>query len=49
MFTREKKFTNKDGNTRVYLQLAETIRKGNKVHQKIVANLGRLDQLQEEK
>lgn len=49
MFTREKKFTNKDGSTRVYLQLAETIREGDKVRQKIVANLGRLDQLQEEK
>jgi len=49
MFTREKKFTNKDGSTRIYLQLAETIRDGDKVRQKIVANLGRLDHLQDEK
>ncbi len=49
MFTREKKFTNLDGSTRTYLQLAESIREGDKVRQKVIATLGRLDQLQNEK
>lgn len=47
MFTRTKTFTNKDGSTRTYLQLVETRRVGDKVRQKVVANLGRLEDLQD--
>ncbi len=47
MFTRTKTFTNKDGTKRTYLQLVETRREGNKVRQKVVANLGRLEDLQD--
>ena len=47
MFTRTKTFTNKDGSKRTYLQLVETRRDGGKVRQKVVANLGRLEDLQD--
>lgn len=47
MFVREKTFKNKDGSTRTYLQLVENIREGNRVRQRVIANLGRLEQLRE--
>jgi hypothetical protein len=39
--------TNKDGSTRTYLYLVETVRSSGKVRQEIVANLGRIERLQE--
>lgn len=47
MFTRTKTFKNKDGTTRTYLQIVQTSRTGHKVRQKVMANLGRLEELQE--
>ncbi|MDI3533203.1 MAG: hypothetical protein PWR28_1548 [Synergistaceae bacterium] len=47
MYIRTKTFTNKDGTTRTYLYLVEAKRSGGKVRQEVVANLGRLEQLQE--
>ncbi|MBE3582311.1 MAG: IS1634 family transposase [Thermoanaerobacteraceae bacterium] len=47
MFIREKSFKNKDGSTRTYLQLVETARENGRVRQRVVANLGRLDELQQ--
>ncbi|MBV1735247.1 MAG: IS1634 family transposase [Candidatus Desulforudis sp.] len=49
MYARKKTFTNKDGSKRTYLQLVESVRENGKVRQKVVANLGRLDDLQEKK
>lgn len=46
MFIRTKVFRNKDGSTRTYLQLVTSERLGDKVRQRVVANLGRLDELQ---
>lgn len=46
MFVRTKVFRNKDGSTRTYLQLVTSDRVGNRVCQRVVANLGRLDELQ---
>lgn len=46
MFVRTKVFKNKDGSTRTYLQLVEGERIGDKVRQKVVATLGRLEELQ---
>jgi len=48
MFVREKTFKNKDGSTRTYLQLVENVREGNHVRQRVIANLGRLEQLRED-
>lgn len=45
MFVREKTFKNKDGSTRTYLQLVESVREDGRMRQKVIANLGRLDQL----
>lgn len=47
MFIREKTFRNKDGSMRTYLQLVETAREGDRVRQRVLANLGRLDELRE--
>ncbi|HHV78362.1 MAG TPA: IS1634 family transposase [Firmicutes bacterium] len=47
MFVRTKVFKNKDGSARTYLQLVTTERVGGKVRQRVVANLGRLDELQD--
>ena len=47
MYVRTKTFTNKDGSTRTYLYLVETVRSSGKVRQEIVANLGRIERLQE--
>ena len=44
MFVRTKVFRNKDGSTRTYLQLVTSERVGDKVRQRVVANLGRLDE-----
>lgn len=41
-----KKFKNKDGSTRSYLQLVENKRVGNKTRQRVLVNLGRVDELQ---
>lgn len=46
MFVRTKVFRNRDGSTRTYLQLVSSERVGGRVRQRVVANLGRLDQLQ---
>jgi len=46
MFVRTKVFRNKDGSTRTYLQLVTSERVGDRVRQRVVANLGRLDELQ---
>jgi len=47
MFVRTKVFRNKDGTTRTYLQLVKTERVGGKVRQRVVANLGRLEKLEQ--
>lgn len=46
MYVRTKVFRNKDGTTRTYLQLVTGERVNGKVRQKVVANLGRLEELQ---
>ena len=46
MFIRTKTFANKDGSTRTYLQLVANERAGDKVRQRVLANLGRLEELQ---
>ena len=45
MFLRCLAFSRKDGSQRKYLQIVQTYREGGRVRQKIVANLGRLDEL----
>lgn len=47
MFIRRKTFKNKDGSTRTYLQLVESVRQGGRVRQRVVASLGRLEDLQD--
>jgi len=49
MYARLKTFSNKDGTQRVYLQIVESYRAGGKCCQRVVANLGRLEELQEGK
>lgn len=49
MYVRTKTFKNKDGSTRTYLYIVEGKRVNGKVRQRIVANLGRLEKLQEGK
>ncbi|WP_243123478.1 hypothetical protein [Thermaerobacter sp. FW80] len=44
---RQKTFKNKDGSTRTYLQLVESVRQGGRVRQRVVATLGRLEDLQD--
>jgi len=46
MYIRTKVFKNKDGTTRTYLYIVEGKRVNGKVRQEIVANLGRLEELQ---
>jgi transposase len=46
MFARTKTFTNKDGSTRTYLYIVEGVREEGKIRQKIVANLGRIEEMQ---
>ena len=45
MYIRTKVFHNKDESTRTYLQLMTAERTGNKVRQKVMANLERLEDL----
>jgi len=45
MYTRIVKARNKDGSTRLYLQLVRAYRKNGKVHQELVCSIGRLDVL----
>jgi len=45
MFLRCLSFPRKDGTQRKYLQIIESYREGGRVRQKIIANLGRLDEL----
>ena len=45
MFLRCLSFSRKDGTQRQYLQIVQTYREAGRVRQKIVANLGRLDEL----
>jgi transposase len=45
MFLRCLAFSRKDGSQRKYLQIIQTYRENGRVRQKIVANLGRLDEL----
>jgi len=47
MFARTKTFNNKDGSTRTYLQILESYRDGGKTRQRVVANLGRIEDLQD--
>ena len=47
MYVRTKTFTNRDGSTRTYLYPVETVRSSGKVRREIVANLGRIERLQE--
>ena len=42
-----KTLTKKNGSTRTYLYLVEAVRSSGKVRQKVVANLGRFEKLQE--
>lgn len=46
MFVRTKTFANKDGTKRTYLQIVEGVRENGKVRQKVVANLGRIEDAQ---
>lgn len=47
MYARTKTFKNKDGSTRTYVQIVESRRDGGKIRQKVLANLGRIENLQE--
>ena len=47
MFLRIKSFENKDGSKRHYLCLVETRRKGERIKQVTIANLGRLEHADE--
>ncbi len=47
MYARTKTFTNKDGSQRTYLYIVEGVRENGKIRQKIVANLGRLEDVQD--
>jgi len=47
MFVRTKTFTNKDGSQRTYLYIVEGVRENGKSRQKIVANLGRIEDVQD--
>lgn len=46
MYARTKTFTNKDGSTRTYIQIVESVRENGKVRQKVALNLGRIEDLQ---
>ena len=48
MYVRVKRFRNKDGSVREYLYIVKGVRVGGKPRQKVVAYLGRLDELQRE-
>lgn len=46
MYARTKIFKKKDGTERIYLQIVEGRREKGRVRQKVIASLGRLDELQ---
>ena len=46
MYVRAKTFKNKNGSQRTYLQIVQTERAGKSVRQRVIANLGRLDEMQ---
>ena len=48
MYVRVKRFRNKDGSVREYLYIVKGVRVDGKPRQKVVAYLGRLDDLQRE-
>lgn len=45
MFIRKKTFYRQDGTKREYLQIVKTSREKDKVHQRVVCNLGRIEEL----
>jgi len=47
MFLRTKTYKTKDGSRRTYLHIVENVRERGKVRQRIIANLGRLEKLQQ--
>lgn len=46
MYARTKTFINKDGSERTYLYIVESVRVQGKIRQKIIANLGRIEDMQ---
>lgn len=46
MYVRTKVFKNKDGSTRTYLELIESYRVNGRARQRVIANLGRVEELQ---
>jgi hypothetical protein len=48
MYVRIKRFRNKDGSVREYLYIVKSVRVDGKPRQKVVAYLGRLDELKKE-
>lgn len=46
MYTRTKTFTNKDGSQRTYIQIVEAVRENGKVRQKVLLNMGRIEDVQ---
>lgn len=46
MYARTKTFINKDGSERIYLYIVESVREQGKIRQKIIANLGRIENMQ---
>lgn len=47
MYARTKTFTNKDGSKRTYIQIVESVRVDDRVRQRVLLNLGRVEELQE--
>jgi transposase len=47
MYARTKTFTNKDGSKRTYIQIVESVRENGKVRQKVLLNMGRIEDLQD--
>lgn len=47
MYVRTKTFTNKDGSKRTYLQIVEAVRENGKVRQKVLLNMGRIEDMQD--
>lgn len=47
MYARTKTFTNKDGSKRTYMQIVEAVRENGKVRQRVLLNMGRIEDMQE--
>lgn len=47
MYARTKIFNNKDGSKRTYIQIVESVRENDNVRQKVLLNLGRIEDIQE--